>query len=550
MNRDLTQGPVTRSMLLFAIPMILGDLLQQCYNIADTLIVGQFLGRDALAAVGSSFTLMTFLTSIILGLCMGSGALFSIRFGQRDETALRGDLCASFFFIAFVTALLNILAFVCLDALRTFLRVPAEVWGDMRESLFVIFMGIPAVLLYNYFASFLRAIGNSVIPLGFLAVSAVLNIALDLWFVIGLNRGVAGAAEATVIAQYVSGIGIAVFTLARFPQVRSIWKLRCLRRGRRDRRGPQRSYPRAVRRRTVAHLRAVCRGRREGPRSPRGGDEMTVGIVGLGLIGGSFAKAYHAAGWRVLGYDRDESVLSFTQLADAVDEPLTMGNIGTCELVLLCVRPLAAVEYLRQAAPHIGGKPVVIDCCGTKRVVCAAAFPLAKEYGFTYLGGHPMAGTQYSGFGHARANLYHNAPMVIVPPDFDNIELLSRVKELLSPAGFGSFSVTTADSHDEMIAFTSQMAHLVSNAYIKSPTAKAHKGFSAGSYKDMTRVAWLNAPMWSELFLENRDYMLRELDGLMDCLMQYRAAIAENDGEALTQLLEEGKKRKEEVDGR
>ena len=325
---------------------------------------------------------------------------------------------------------------------------------------------------------------------------------------------------------------------------------RSLRRGRRDRRGPQRSYPRAVRRRTVAHLRAVCRGRREGPRSPRGGDEMTVGIVGLGLIGGSFAKAYHAAGWRVLGYDRDESVLSFTQLADAVDEPLTMDNLGTCELVLLCVRPLAAVEYLRQAAPHIGGKPVVIDCCGTKRVVCAAAFPLAKEYGFTYLGGHPMAGTQYSGFGHARANLYHNAPMVIVPPDFDDIELLSRVKELLSPAGFGSFSVTTADSHDEMIAFTSQMAHLVSNAYIKSPTAKAHKGFSAGSYKDMTRVAWLNAPMWSELFLENRDYMLRELDGLMDCLMQYRAAIAENDGEALTQLLEEGKKRKEEVDGR
>ena len=232
MNRDLTRGPVTRSMLLFAIPMILGDLLQQCYNIADTLIVGQFLGRDALAAVGSSFTLMTFLTSIILGLCMGSGALFSIRFGQRDEPALRGDLCASFFFIAFVTALLNILAFVCLNALRTFLRVPTEVWGDMREYLFVIFMGIPAVFLYNYFASFLRAIGNSVIPLAFLAVSAVLNIALDLWFVIGLNRGVAGAAEATVIAQYLSGVGIAVYTLMRFPQVRSIWELRRLRRDR------------------------------------------------------------------------------------------------------------------------------------------------------------------------------------------------------------------------------------------------------------------------------------------------------------------------------
>lgn len=232
MNRDLTKGPVIRSMLLFAIPMILGDLLQQCYNIADTLIVGHFLGRDALAAVGSSFTLMTFLTSIILGLCMGSGALFSMRFGQRDEKALRENLCASFFFIAFVTVLLNVLAFICLDGLRTFLRVPAEVWGDMRKYLFVIFMGIPAVFLYNYFASFLRAIGNSVIPLAFLAVSAVLNIALDLWFVIGLNRGVAGAAEATVIAQYLSGIGIAIYALMRFPQVRSIGNFRSLRRGR------------------------------------------------------------------------------------------------------------------------------------------------------------------------------------------------------------------------------------------------------------------------------------------------------------------------------
>ena len=232
MNRDLTRGPVTKSMLLFAIPMILGDLLQQCYNIADTLIVGQFLGRDALAAVGSAFTLMTFLTSIILGLCMGSGALFSMRFGQRDEQALRENLCASFVFIALITVLLNALAFVCLEGLRSFLRVPAEVWGDMREYLFVIFMGIPAVFLYNYFASFLRAIGNSVIPLVFLAVSAVLNIALDLWFVIGLDRGVAGAAEATVIAQYLSGVGIAGYTLMRFSQVRSIWKFRCLRRAR------------------------------------------------------------------------------------------------------------------------------------------------------------------------------------------------------------------------------------------------------------------------------------------------------------------------------
>ena len=230
MNRDLTKGPVVRSMLLFAIPMILGDLLQQCYNIADTLIVGQFLGRNALAAVGSAFTLMTFLTSVILGLCMGSGALFSMRFGQRDETALRESLCASFYCIALITVLLNLIRLsACLDGLRIFLRVPAEVWGDMRVYLFLVFLGIPAIFLYNFFASYLRAIGNSVIPLVFLAVSSVLNIVLDLWFVVGLNKAVAGAAQATVIAQYISGVGIAVYTWVRFPQVRSVARPRTLR---------------------------------------------------------------------------------------------------------------------------------------------------------------------------------------------------------------------------------------------------------------------------------------------------------------------------------
>ena len=221
MKRDLTQGPVMRSMLLFAVPMILGNLLQQCYNIADTLIVGQFLGKNALAAVGSSFTLMTFLTSILLGLCMGSGALFSIRFGQRDEAGLREAVCASFVLITSAALLLSGAAFACLDFLRVFLRVPAEVWGFMREYLSVIFCGIAATFLYNYFASLLRALGNSVVPLIFLAVSTVLNIALDLWFVLGLKRGVTGAAEATVIAQYVSGIGIGVYTWFRCPQFRT-----------------------------------------------------------------------------------------------------------------------------------------------------------------------------------------------------------------------------------------------------------------------------------------------------------------------------------------
>ena len=232
MNRDLSKGPVVRSMLLFAIPMILGDLLQQCYNIADTLIVGHFLGEKALAAVGSSFTLMTFITSILLGLCMGSGALFSIRFGQRDENGLKEDICASFFFIAAVTVLLNMVAYVSLDGLRPFLRVPDEVWGDMRAYLFVIFMGIPAVFLYNYFTSYLRAIGNSVVPLVFLALSSVLNIILDLWFVIGLELGVSGAAQATVLSQYLSGLGIMLYTLVNHKQVRAIRKIGCLKKER------------------------------------------------------------------------------------------------------------------------------------------------------------------------------------------------------------------------------------------------------------------------------------------------------------------------------
>ena len=222
MNRDLTTGPVMGSMLRFAVPMILGNLLQQCYNIADTLIVGRFLGSHALAAVGSSFTLMTFLTSILLGLCMGSGAVLSIRFGQRDEEGLRESICASFVLIAGLSVLLNIVAFVFLGQIRIFLRVPGEVWEPMRQYLAVIFIGIPATFLYNYFASFLRAVGNSVAPLVFLAVSTALNIGLDLWFVLGLERGVAGAAEATVIAQYVSGIGIALWAIAFCPQLRSL----------------------------------------------------------------------------------------------------------------------------------------------------------------------------------------------------------------------------------------------------------------------------------------------------------------------------------------
>ena len=277
---------------------------------------------------------------------------------------------------------------------------------------------------------------------------------------------------------------------------------------------------------------------------------MRVGIVGLGLIGGSFAKAYHAAGWEVLAKNRSRSVLEFAKLSGEVSGELTSDNISFCDLVLLTIYPEACISTLRELAPHIGSKPFVIDCCGTKRVVCEACFPLAEEYGFTFVGGHPMAGTQYSGYKYAKATLYHNAPMVIVPPRFDDIYLLGRVKELLSPAGFSRFSVTTAEEHDEMIAFTSQLAHVVSNAYVKSPTARRHHGFSAGSYKDLTRVAWLNAPMWAELFMENKDKLLTEIDCMIGSLSAYRDAMEADDLKQLTALLDDGKRLKEEIDGR
>ena len=219
MTNELTQGPVIKTMIRFAVPMILGNLLQQCYTIADTLIVGQFLGAGALAAVGSAFSLMTFLTSIVLGLAMGSGTVFSIRFGQKDDKGLKECILASFVLLGIVTIVVNIMVFAGIDWIIAVLSTPAELVTMMREYLIVIFAGLLGIFLYNFFASLLRSLGNSMVPLIFLAISAVLNIVLDLWFVAGLNRGVAGAAEATVISQYVSGIGIAMYTWIKHPEL-------------------------------------------------------------------------------------------------------------------------------------------------------------------------------------------------------------------------------------------------------------------------------------------------------------------------------------------
>lgn len=220
MHRDLTTGSITGTMLRFALPMIAGNLLQQFYNIADTLIVGRYLGVDALAAVGAAYALMSFLTSILMGLCMGSGAVFSLRFGEKNERMLKSSMFVSFVMVAVVALILNTAVFLFIDPIMYLLCVPVEIYGLMREYLWVIFFGIGAVFLYNYFACLLRAVGNSFVPLVFLGISAVLNVALDLVFVLKLEWGVAGAGAATVIAQFMSGIGICLYTFLKMPEFR------------------------------------------------------------------------------------------------------------------------------------------------------------------------------------------------------------------------------------------------------------------------------------------------------------------------------------------
>jgi len=276
---------------------------------------------------------------------------------------------------------------------------------------------------------------------------------------------------------------------------------------------------------------------------------MKVGILGLGLIGGSLARAYALDGHTVYAAEKNETMLSFAMLAGAVHGRLDKSTIPECELILLAIYPEGSASWLEENATLVDRNALVMDCCGIKQEICSRCFPLAERYGFTFVGGHPMAGSQFSGFKYSRADLFEGAPMVLVPPVFDNMQLLQRVKDALKPCGFGSFSVTTAAQHDKMIAFTSQMPHILSNAFIKSPTAKLHKGFSAGSYKDLTRVAWLNPQMWAELFLENKDNVLFELDTYIDSLKAYRDAISDSDMDTLVSLLDEGKRRKEEVDG-
>lgn len=277
---------------------------------------------------------------------------------------------------------------------------------------------------------------------------------------------------------------------------------------------------------------------------------MTVGIVGLGLIGGSFARAYSDNGeHKVLGYDINQKVMKQAFDENVIDGEITKDSIKECDLILIALYPDATIEYVKMMAEHIDSRTMVIDCCGVKQHVCNALYPLAKEYGFKFVGGHPMAGRHFSGYEYSAKNMYNGASMVLVPENMEDKDLLDLAKQLLSPISFGTFTVCDALRHDKMIAFTSQMAHVVSNAYVKSPTAKEHDGFSAGSYKDLTRVAWLNETMWAELFLENRDCLLDELNIFIESLTKYKEAMEAFDQDRLRDLLAEGKRCKEEIDG-
>lgn len=273
--------------------------------------------------------------------------------------------------------------------------------------------------------------------------------------------------------------------------------------------------------------------------------KITVGIVGLGLIGGSLAKAYTAEGHTVLGANRSPATVGIAKLQGAIADELTPDRLKECDIVYLCTMPASIMKYLRDNADNFGNA-VVIDCGGVKRNICKEGFAIAKEHGFLFVGGHPMAGSQKGGYKNSRDNLYKGASMIIVPPVTDDILLLQRIKDLIMPAGFGKVTVTTAENHDRMIAFTSQLAHIVSNAYIKSPASQEHRGFSAGSFKDLTRVAYLDPDMWTELFLENSDNVVTELDIIIKSLTEYRDAVAAGNADTLRELLAEGRRMKEE----
>ena len=277
----------------------------------------------------------------------------------------------------------------------------------------------------------------------------------------------------------------------------------------------------------------------------------TIGIVGLGLIGGSYAKAYREnTSCRILGTDRDPSVVETAISEGTLNGELTEETIPDCDLILVALYPEAIIDYVKAVAHLIREGAYVIDTGGLKRNVCHALFPIAAEHNFNFIGGHPMAGKRTSGYKHSAGTLFKNASMILVPDDVTDFDTLATAKAIFAPCGFGRITICSAEKHDQMIAFTSELAHIVSNAYMKSPTALHHRGFSAGSYKDLTRVAWLNETMWTEIFMDNRDNLINELDSIIASLGEYRDALKDEDRKKMWQLLHDGKMAKEAVDGK
>lgn len=277
---------------------------------------------------------------------------------------------------------------------------------------------------------------------------------------------------------------------------------------------------------------------------------MRIGIVGLGLIGGSLAKALkYNTEHEVLGTDIDRGVLLKAKLLGAVDDELLPEQLPSCDLVITALYPQDTLDYITQHAQSFKKGAIVMDCCGVKRVICETLWQCAKENDFLFYGAHPMAGLHFSGFAYSDVHMFSNASMILLPPDNADINDLANLKHLFLSIGFTNIQISTPEEHDRIIAYTSQLAHVVSNAYVKSPQAQVHTGFSAGSYKDLTRVAKLNADMWTELFLDNVDNLTEELDGLIENLQQYSRALHEKDAKTLHALLKAGSDRKEKIDG-
>lgn len=277
---------------------------------------------------------------------------------------------------------------------------------------------------------------------------------------------------------------------------------------------------------------------------------MNIGIVGLGLIGGSLAKSIKAkTSHHVFGIDLDSETMTLARLCGAIDTALDSEKIGDCDMLFLALAPQAAIDWVKENAKRISPEATVIDMCGVKRVVCKELSAIAEETGFTYIGGHPMAGKERSGFVNADENLFEGASMILTPDKKSDIATLEHLKSLFTDLGFSNITFTTPEEHDSIIAYTSQLAHITSSAYVKSPTAQMRRGFSAGSFKDMTRVARLDEVMWTELFLDNADHLSHELEDLIGHLNEYLTALKSNDADTLRQLLKDGREKKATAGG-